>query len=415
MSHDYDVLRPLAYPVEAKGSATFEDEILPLLTALVKTNTVNPPGNEGPAAILVGSYLAEKGFDVNYYEDSIGRPSVVARLTASRSGPRLLFNGHLDTMPPGSGWKRDPFSAVVEQDNLYGCGAFDMKAGVAAMVVATSAFARTCPMFNGELIVTAVPDEIAGGARGSGHLVRNELVKADMAVVCEPTGEQVFVAHRGALWLEITVRGKSAHGGRPWLGINAISKATKIIRALETRLPEVFSTKIHPRLPSPTLNVGLIKGGDRANLVPDTCVITVDRRMIPGELASDAESEIRAAVEQVIAEDAEDWTASVTTIGVVDAAEVNVDTPIVKECQRAYQDVTNRKCGINATAGFEDAHYFIHAGIPTAMFGPYVPGIETEDFVSLAGMAEEHVSISRVVEAANIYHRLCQNVLLAQS
>lgn len=395
-------------PLEPAISA---EEAVALLRTLVRTRTVNPPGDEAAAAAIVAARLRAAGFAVELPEAQPGRPSVVGRLKGREGGPRLLFNGHLDTLPPGSGWRRDPFEGVVKNGRLYGCGATDMKAGVAAMVLAACAVAREGTPFRGELIVTAVPDEIAGGIHGTGYLVKSGAISADMAVVCEPTGPRVFVAHRGALWLEITVTGKSAHGGRPWLGVSAISKMARLIRALEAELPPLFRTKTHPLLPSPSLNIGTIQGGDRVNMVADRCVVHVDRRLLPGERAEDALEEIRRVVDRVVAEDPEEWSASVWPYMVVDPAEVNPEERIVRECRRAYEEVTGEPCGLGVTPGFEDAHYLIHAGIPTAMFGPYVPGDASEPFSTLAGTADEHVEIARVVQAAEVYRRLCHNLL----
>jgi acetylornithine deacetylase/succinyl-diaminopimelate desuccinylase family protein len=394
-------------------SALSAAETADFLQELVRIRTVNPPGGEAPAAEVIADRLKRSSFSIEFHEAEEARPIVIARQQGSKPGPRLLLNGHMDTMPPGSGWIRDPFAGVTEHGTMYGCGVFDMKAGVAAMVLAACAFVDESQPFRGELIVTAVPDEIAGGKKGTGHMIKEGLVAADMAIVCEPTGEQVFVAHRGALWIEITVRGKSAHGGRPWLGVNAISKMSAIIHALESELPRVLSSRTHPLVPSPTINIGMISGGDRVNMVADRCVLQLDRRLIPGERAEDAAAEIDRIVQRIALEDSQEWRAETKIFGCIDAGEVNRDEQIVKECQRAYEEVTGRPCGISATAGFQDAHYFIHAGIPTAMFGPFVPGVDTEPFISLAGSPEEHVEVARVVEAARVYHRLCNNILRA--
>ncbi|MEK9754393.1 MAG: M20/M25/M40 family metallo-hydrolase, partial [Rhodospirillaceae bacterium] len=221
--------------IEENGLAAF-------LADLVRVPSVNPPGNEGPVAALIAARLGALGFDTRIVESAPGRPNVIARLAGTGGGPTLLFNGHMDVQPPGSRWTRDPFAATVEGRRLYGQGAMDMKAGLAAMIavvlssMVSVTICRGGRRMAGDIVVTAVADEVSGGHMGTGFLVREGLVKADMAVVCEPTGDAVRVAHRGALWLEIEVNGRSAHGGRPWLGVNALSKAARIITALEDEL-----------------------------------------------------------------------------------------------------------------------------------------------------------------------------------
>ena len=180
--------------------------------------------------------LGTLGFETTIVEAAPGRPSVVARLAGAGGGPTLLFNGHMDVQPPGHQWTRDPFAAVVEGRRLYGQGAMDMKAGLAAIVFAVDSLQRAGRRLAGDVVITAVADEVCGGHLGTGHLVAEGLVRADMAVVCEPTGDTVRVTHRGALWLEIEVTGKSAHGGRPWLGVKAVSKAARIVTAIDPRV-----------------------------------------------------------------------------------------------------------------------------------------------------------------------------------
>ena len=183
------------------------------LAELVRIPSVNPPGNEGPVAALMAAKLNDLGFATTTVEAAPGRPSVIGLLPGSGDGPTLLFNGHMDVQPPGHQWTRDPFAATVEERQLYGQGAMDMKAGLTAIVFAVESLRRAGRQLAGDVLVTAVADEVCGGHLGTGYLVANGLVRADMAVVCEPTGDTVRIAHRGALWLEIEVTGKSAHGG----------------------------------------------------------------------------------------------------------------------------------------------------------------------------------------------------------
>jgi succinyl-diaminopimelate desuccinylase len=382
------------------GVATF-------LADLIRTPSVNPPGNEGAVAALMTAKLSALGLETMTVEAAPGRPSVIGKLAGSGNGPTLLLNGHMDVQPPGHHWTRDPFAATIEGRRIYGQGAMDMKAGLAAIVYALEYLKDTGCRLAGDVIVTAVADEVCGGHLGTGYLVGEGLVRADMAVVCEPTGDTVRVAHRGALWLEIGVSGKSAHGGRPWLGVNAVSKVARIIAAIEDELVPSLQERTHSLLPAPTINIGSIEGGTKVNLVADHASIQIDRRMVPGEDADAAEAEVVNLCRAFCSADTEDWSVNVKRLMHVTPGEISADAPIVKACQSAHRTVTGEEAVIGSTAGFEDAHFLLEAGIPTAMYGPYRRTERNEDphFTS-SGMADESVDLDDVARAARIYAQL---------
>jgi succinyl-diaminopimelate desuccinylase len=388
------------------------DALGDFLQALVRIPSVNPPGGEGPVARLVLDRLQALGLDGRIVESAPGRANVVAHLAGSGRGPTLLLNGHMDVQPPAADWTRDPFAGERDGTRVYGQGVMDMKAGLAAMLFAVDAVRRTGTRLAGDLVLTAVADEVSGGHRGTGFLVREGLVRADVGVVCEPTGDAVRIAHRGALWLEIEVRGRSAHGGRPWLGVNAISKLARIMRALEDELLPRLATRTHPLVPAPTINLGTIRGGTKFNLVADRATLELDRRLVPGESLDAARAEIEAVCAAVQAEDRERFEYRVREVMRVAPAEIAPDAPVVEACRRAYRAVTGREAALAATAGFEDAHFLIEAGIPTAMFGPYRRTAPDEPrFYSASGMPDEWVDLRDVATAAAIYARLILDLL----
>jgi len=382
------------------GVATF-------LADLIRIPSVNPPGNEEAVAALMTAKLSALGLETMTVEAAPGRPSVIGKLAGSGNGPTLLLNGHMDVQPPGHHWTRDPFAVTIEGRRMYGQGAMDMKAGLAAIVYALEYLKDTGCRLAGDVIVTAVADEVCGGHLGTGYLVGEGLVRADMAVVCEPTGDTVRVAHRGALWLEIGVSGKSAHGGRPWLGVNAVSKVARIIAAIEDELVPSLQERTHSLLPAPTINIGSIEGGTKVNLVADHASIQIDRRMVPGEDADAAEAEVVNLCRAFCSADTEDWSVNVKRLMHVTPGEISADAPIVKACQSAHRTVTGEEAVIGSTAGFEDAHFLLEAGIPTAMYGPYRRTERNEDphFTS-SGMADESVDLDDVARAARIYAQL---------
>jgi len=389
------------------------DDAVAFLQTLVRLNTVNPPGHESLAADVIEARLAPLGFAVERLRAETSRDCLIATLRGTAGRPVLVFNGHTDTLPVSPSWTRDPFAANVEGDLLYGNGIRDMKAGVAAFVLVAESFARNPGTLRGTLVLQAVADETSGGTKGTGYLFEQEKLAGDFAVVCEPTGIDVYTAHRGIMWFELIVNGTAAHSGRPWLGVNAIAKVSDIIQKIRLSLGPVFAARTHPRLPSPSINFGKIEGGAKENVVAARCRLAFDRRMLPGEEFEQAEREIRDVIQAVREQDTERWTFEFRRTLAIPGVEINPQERIVQECQRAYKEVTGEESRIGCTSGFEDAHWFVRAGIPTAMFGPYVYSRwEGEQrFYSESAKPDEHISISQWLTGIHVYQQIAKNLL----
>jgi len=390
-----------------------ENAAVTFLQDLVRLNTVNPPGHESLAADLIQSRLAPLDFRIERLGAEPGRDCLIATLQGTEGRPTLIFNGHTDVVPVSSGWTRDPVGGEVEAACLYGNGVEDMKAGVAAFVLAGQAFARSNRRLRGNLVLHAVADETAGGMDGTGYLSRQGRLQGDFAVVCEPTGLDVFIAHRGLMYFELVIEGRAAHSGRPWLGVNAIDKASNVMQELTRSLGPVFAQRTHAMLPSPSINFARIEGGARESIVAARCRLNLDRRLLPGETFDRAETEIRQTIERVRAQDPEQWTFTLRRKLAVPALEVDPAERIVHECQRAYREVTGDESRIGCTSGLEDAHWYAQAGIRTAMFGPYVRKRWEGDnrFAWNVASPDEHISIPQWLTAIRVYMRLVQNLL----
>ncbi len=275
------------------------DEAIRLLADLVRVPTVNPPGSDTLGAELLARELDGKGLKPELTQIAPGLANVTARIRGSGEAPALLFNGHIDVVPPGDlPWRHDPFGAQIEEGKLFGRGAADMKSGLAAMLVAFETFARSASGGRpprGDLIFSAVCDEEIGAA-GALRVAADKVTRGVGAVVIgEPTGFNVYIAQKGLCWLELETIGATAHGSMPHLGRNAIEDMhallTEVLSIQPQRGPD-------PDLGSTTLNIGTIHGGVGPNVVPDLCRVSLDFRLPPGVAESDLLGQVRAAVQR---------------------------------------------------------------------------------------------------------------------
>ena len=210
-----------------------------------------------------------------------------------------MLSGHLDVVPPGAvPWTREPFAAEVVDGQLYGRGACDMKAGVAAIIAAAAEVARSGDRLRGDLVICASSDE-ENGCRGADALVREPLFDGlGSVLIAEPSNLGLFVAEKGAFWLEVTVTGKTAHAATPQFGANAIAAMAEFLCRVPTAT--LGGARADPVLGVPTLNLGTISGGVKINVVPDTCTVTLDFRTVPGQEHPDIRQRVEAELREVL-------------------------------------------------------------------------------------------------------------------
>jgi len=254
-------------------------DVLELTQELVRTETINPPGRESRAAMILAARLEAAGFEVERPPLADGRDNLVARLPGSGDGAALCMTGHLDTVPLGrEQWEHDPLGADVDGERLHGRGSSDMKGGVAAIVIAAE---RVAALGRGEAgleLVLCAAEET--GCEGAQALVEaGVLGNAGAVLVAEPTSNYPCVAHKGVVWLDASTTGRAAHGSMPHLGENAIFKLAPALAALE-RFD--FGGPEHELLGKPTLSVGTVAGGMNINSVPDWATAGIDVRTVPG-------------------------------------------------------------------------------------------------------------------------------------
>jgi acetylornithine deacetylase len=366
-----------------------------LTRELVRIDSRNPalaadgPG-ERAAALALRSALESWGLHVDIHEAAPGRPNIVAR--AGRAGGRsLMLNGHLDVVGV-EGMTHPPFGALERNGKLYGRGSADMKGGLAAMCAAAArAAARGIA---GEVIVAAVVDE-EHTSIGTRELMRRG-VRADAAIVGEPTRLSIMPAHKGFAWIEVEVRGRAAHGSRHELGIDAILEAAAILGELDHLEREVLPTRRHPLLGRPSLHVSTIEGGTGWSTYPDRCVIRVERRTLPRERADEPLEEVRGAIARARVRRAS-LEAEARLVLVQAPSDVAPDAPIVRALSDAL-DLRGERVIVDGMSAWTDAALLNEAGIPAICFGP--------GDISLAHAAEEWIDIDEIERATSVLEAL---------
>ena len=380
--------------IDEKGAVQF-------LQKLLQTRSANPPGEEIEAAKLVADWMRRWGLEAEVIPIQGRRANALGRLPGKGKKPPLLFSGHLDTVPPGeTPWKYDPYSGKIVGDRIYGRGASDMKGGLVAMIAAAGALAKAKVPLAGDLLIGATADEEAG-TLGARHLVESgQINKVSGVLIGEPSDLSVYIAEKGAFWLEVTTRGKTAHGAMPDLGINAILQMNKVL----TRLSRLrFEYKRHPLLGKPTLNIGTISGGVKTNVVPDGCKITVDIRTVPGQ----NHRTILRSVEDLLGElRKKDATlqGEVKIISDLPALETLPQDPLVKVALKASEAVTGQAHKPQGVMYYTDGVAFVpKLKIPMVICGPGKAG--------LAHQPDEYVEIPKVHAAARIYVQIAMEML----
>lgn len=343
------------------------NEITTLLQQLVAIDSVNPDlvaggAGEREIAHFVANWLERAGVDVALIEPVQGRPSVIGIVHGTGGGRSLLLNAHMDTV--GVGGMQRPHDPVVEGHRLYGRGAYDMKAGLAAIMVATAQAKQYS--LRGDVILTAVADE-EYASLGTQAVVKQ--CHADAAIVTEPTALRICVAHKGFVWIEITTQGKAAHGSRPELGCDAIVKMGHILPGLEDLDRSLRAAPSHRLLGSGSLHASLIQGGQELSSYPEQCILQVERRTIPGETPEQVEAEILSLINRAQAADPTVFATTKTTF-VREPFEVAVEAPIVQMVSRHAEAILGSAPEIVGETWWTDAALLSAAGIPTVLYGP---------------------------------------------
>jgi len=369
------------------------DELISFSQKLIRTPS--PSGNEE----AIGELVAEKLKQIGFETQTVGG-NVLGKLETNGSNRTLAFCSHLDTVEitePAS-WTRDPHSAEVNDGRLYGIGSADMKAGLAAQIMAIDAVKRAGARVRGNLLFIATVLEEVGREKiehrkGIIELADKGLIKADATVIGEPTDLMVARGHKGLCNVALTTRGKAAHASLPEGGVNAIEKMAKVVLALKT-----LKLGYHPELGSGAITPCVIQGGIKLGIVPDTCQVSIDRRLTVGETKETVQAEIDGLLRDLKKEDRELTVEAEYPYG-YDAIITPLDHPIIKSIDLANQDVTKARAKIGFIPfGTDGAWINKLANCPVIIYGP---GRVTD-----AHKPNEFVELRQVMEASMVYAAL---------
>jgi succinyl-diaminopimelate desuccinylase len=405
------------------------DELVELTRALIRFPTVNPPGEAyRPCAEFVGERMRARGFDVDYVraagapgdDERYPRVNVIARRAGARPGPCVHFNGHIDVVQQGRGWTLDPFAAVVRGGRVYGRGACDMKGGLAASIVAVEALIDSGERLPGTLEISGTVDEESGGFGGVHFLAERGWFsppRVDHVIIPEPLNvDRVCIGHRGVWWAEIETHGRMAHGSMPFLGDCAVRHMHAVVARFERDLYPKLALR-HTAMPvvpagarRSTLNVNSIHGGLAetpgypAPLVPDSCRMVIDRRLLIEERLEDVKEEVLELLDQLV-EDRPGFRYSIRDIFEVHPTMADRNGPVARNTAAAIRRVFGRDPEFVCSPGTYDQKHIDRIGKLRDCIA-YGPGI-----LDLAHQPDEYVVIEDMVNSAKVMALAARSLL----
>lgn len=380
-------------------------EVVKLTQELIRIPShKNVENRESNVAEFIYDYCKKIGLDVEYQEVEGLRRNVIAILKGAGTGRNLILNGHIDTVPPYD-MCFEPFSAEIKDGYILGRGSNDMKGAVACMITAMANIKNKGKILGGDIILTAAVGE-EEKSEGTEFVVKSGIT-ADGAIVGEPSNYGYALGHRGLEWLEIRIEGKVAHGGIPELGINAISKAAKLIRKIEDSLMPKLKERLNEWMGPSVMNFGLIKGGTQPSTVADSCIIQIDRRYLPEENVESVIKEYQDIIDELKEEDPE-FKAEIirmdsNLMNEFDHAPLiaQPNSEIAKTVYNVLKDFNKKEPNIEKRRGWTDAGVLSTYGkIPTVVTGP--------GDLKYSHAKDEKIPVIDLVNYVEIYSRIAE-------
>jgi acetylornithine deacetylase/succinyl-diaminopimelate desuccinylase-like protein len=354
------------------------DEEVAFLQGVIRIPTDTPPGNNAPHADAVADMVAAYGWHAekhavpqqavrDYGMESI--TNLIVRRPYAAGGPTVALNAHGDVVPPGEGWTRPPYGAVIEDGYIYGRAAAVSKSDFATYIFAVRALEALGVPLKGALELHFTYDEEFGGLLGPGWLLEQKLTRPDY-VIAAGFAYNIVTAHNACLQLEITVHGKAGHGAMPETAVDALQAATRILNAIYGQLPELKKIKSKvPGIDSPTMLVGRIDGGTNTNVVPGKVVMKMDRRMIPEEDPVAVEAQLRALIEGAV-RDVPGIRLEIRRLLLSHALRpLPGSEKLVESLQGHGREVIGEQIVAQGTPLYADARLYGERGIPAVLYG----------------------------------------------
>jgi len=383
---------------EALFQTVDQDALVDLVRRMVQIPSINPPGDYQRIASLLEGEMEGAGLRTVILAGQPGKTNVFGLLPGGPDARKtLLLSGHMDVVGPGdaSGWRFDPFSATLADGAIWGRGTVDMKGAVAAQSFALKALRQAGPeRLPINVMLGATVDDETGGPMGCRYVIEQGLdsvrwPRPTLHVLGEANSLNITGAFKGRIWLSVTLQGKSAHGGAPETGVNAVEKMFDLYRQLRE-----LGTRRHPVLGPDTLNLGTISGGARVNVVPDECTADFDYRT-GGLTAEEAERRIRAVIGRLESLDRAFVVKELRVYEKRDSIGIEPDAPEIRVIGEAVSKATKRAPRFLGSLSAGDAYYTLKQGIPAVWVGPGDP--------SLLHAPNEHILIEDLLAAVKVY------------
>ena len=374
-----------------------------LLSSLVAIPSMNPAfmadgsGGESRLADFVESQLQGLGMETQQHEVLAGRRNVFGRLRVPNSKGLLLFECHMDTVGIDT-WGPEALEPRVEGATLHGRGSCDAKGCLAGMILALRELVQDPAQLDYDIGLLGVVDEEYRFRGIVGFIEQGIQVTA--AVIGEPTELRLVTATKGAVRFTLQTKGRPAHSSQPHKGNNAIYQMVEVIQHLRDTLDPRFAARSHPLVGYPTWAIGIIHGGHAANVIPETCQVVVDRRIIPGETSEESIREFEEAMEQLAATKP-DMLPSVASRDLADwPLDTAEDEPIVQAAMRALRAHGLSPEPQGVTYGTDASKLQVRSGVPCIVYGPGDIGYAHTD--------HERIDLNEVVRSADVYAQIAR-------
>ncbi len=402
-----------------------KNEIVKLVQNLIQIKSINPPGSTTEIAGYIKEYISEHRLKCELYEQEKTKVNAVGSLLGSGK-KKFIWNGHLDVVPISkpNGWSVDPWEGEIINSKILGRGAADMKGSIAAVISAACILSDSNVELSGDWILGFTADEETGGEMGAEYLVEKGILSGDACIVGEPTSlYKLGVGEKGVLWLKVKAEGRPAHAGVAFLGDNAIEKLYQFLTKLhkiedierkhseeiekilshiieeskKIKNPE-FSREFFERVMNRlVMNVGMMKGGTKINIVPSSAEAIVDIRIVPGMTHETVMEEI-----EEILKDSGINGITFETVLKADSSYQNIDNPFVNFMKNTVNSNNNIELTLNMIPGFTDARFFRAIGVPTVVYGCGGENIHGVD---------EFITIDNLISTTKAYALIAMNYL----